>query len=249
MIPRAIRLLEELTINALPALHTIIYDGWILRFAGGYTRRANSVSALYAGDLSPEAKIAGCETAYARSGLPTIFKLTPTPMHQEIDALLDARGYANESGASVQVLELDNDQLPQPPGQAVLETTLRNEWLAAYFRLNQVAAHNQTLLAQMLRMIQPALCQAAVYEGDAVAAVALGVLEAGHLGIYDVVTDPQQRGRGFARALMLHLLHWGKAQGAHTAYLQVVEANTPAIRLYAGLGFTPRYAYWYRARR
>ncbi|MCA9910248.1 MAG: GNAT family N-acetyltransferase [Anaerolineae bacterium] len=247
MIPRDIRLLEELTINALPALQTNVYDGWILRFAGGYTRRANSVNALYAGDLPPEAKIEGCETSYARNGLPTIFKLTSTPAHQQIDALLEARGYAHESGASVQIHDLTG--MPTPPGQAVFQTTISAEWLAAFFRLNQVAAENQTLLAQMLRMIQPALCQAAIYDGETAAAVALGVLQDGHLGIYDVVTDPLRRGRGFARALMLHLLHWGKAQGAHTAYLQVVEENTPAINLYAGLGFKPRYTYWYRARR
>ena len=104
MIPQAIRFLEELTFNALPALHTTFYDGWVLRFAAGYTRRANSVSALYPGYLAPEAKLAICETAYARAGLPTTFKLTSTPDHDALDDILDAHGYVYASGASVQTL-------------------------------------------------------------------------------------------------------------------------------------------------
>jgi len=38
-----VRLYEELSANAHPALKTIIYDGWILRFSDGYTNRSNSV--------------------------------------------------------------------------------------------------------------------------------------------------------------------------------------------------------------
>jgi hypothetical protein len=42
-----VRQFEELTINTWPSLQTCCYDGWILRFARGYTRRANSVYPLY----------------------------------------------------------------------------------------------------------------------------------------------------------------------------------------------------------
>ena len=37
------RFIEELTLNAWPPLQTQLYDGWLLGFSGGYTRRANSV--------------------------------------------------------------------------------------------------------------------------------------------------------------------------------------------------------------
>ena len=43
-----IRYLEELSLNALPSLENIFLDGWVVRFANGYTKRANSVNPLYA---------------------------------------------------------------------------------------------------------------------------------------------------------------------------------------------------------
>jgi ribosomal protein S18 acetylase RimI-like enzyme len=78
------------------------------------------------------------------------------------------------------------------------------------------------------------------------AAVAMGVVERGWLGVFDVMTAAHLRRRGYARQVMLHLLHWGLAQGARHAYLQVMADNTPALGLYAGLGFTRTYDYWYR---
>jgi N-acetylglutamate synthase len=56
-----IQRIEELSVNALPALQTVVYDGWVLRFSEGYTKRANSISPLYHAHMDLIEKIRKCE--------------------------------------------------------------------------------------------------------------------------------------------------------------------------------------------
>ena len=55
-----IHLMEELSYNAWASLQNLYYDGWILRFADGYTRRANSVNPIYPSTHDLNEKIAYC---------------------------------------------------------------------------------------------------------------------------------------------------------------------------------------------
>jgi N-acetylglutamate synthase len=71
------RRLEEVALNAWPALQQMLFDGWLLRFARGYTKRANSINALYDSRLDVATKIAACEHAYTAQGLTPVFRLTP----------------------------------------------------------------------------------------------------------------------------------------------------------------------------
>lgn len=50
------KLIEELSMNAWSALQTKLYDGWILRFADGYSKRANSINPIYDSRISLEHK-------------------------------------------------------------------------------------------------------------------------------------------------------------------------------------------------
>ena len=44
---REILLYEELQTNAFPALQTVMYDGWSVRFGGGFTYRVNCANPMY----------------------------------------------------------------------------------------------------------------------------------------------------------------------------------------------------------
>ena len=60
-----------------------------------------------------------------------------------------------------------------------------------------------------------------------------------------VYTDPEYRGRGFGRTICRALLAEAAGTGIGHAYLQVVQSNTPAMRLYESLGFRKVYTYRY----
>jgi hypothetical protein len=49
--------LEELALTTWPALQQWLYDGCVVRFAGGHTKRANSVNPLYLSRHNPAEKI------------------------------------------------------------------------------------------------------------------------------------------------------------------------------------------------
>jgi RimJ/RimL family protein N-acetyltransferase len=49
--------------------------------------------------------------------------------------------------------------------------------------------------------------------------------------------------------VMRALAEWGETQGAQRVYLQVMEDNLPALRLYSKLGFQFLYQYFYSTKR
>jgi len=91
---KTMQLYEELSLNALPALQTQFFDGWVLRFTNGYsyTNRANSVNMIYPATLNIEDKITECEKRYFAQGLPAVFKITDG-LDIEIENLLHQKGY------------------------------------------------------------------------------------------------------------------------------------------------------------
>jgi GNAT superfamily N-acetyltransferase len=271
--PLSIRRLEELSLSAWPALATLPLDGWLLRFANGFTRRANCVNPLYPPTRPLEENLAAAEAIYAARGQPVIFKLTPAAEPPGLDASLAARGYALDARTSVQTLPLrpappaPNAQPappfqppisdpPQalltsrfaPPAGCLLLSALTPAWDAAFCALSGISAANAATQRQMLAHLVLPACFALRLAGDQPVAAGFAVAQDGYVGFFDIITHPAHRRQGHAAALMAALLDWARASGAHTAYLQVMLANAPALRLYAGLGFTELYQYWYRVK-
>ena len=239
------RHIEELSMNAWPSLQNLHYDGWVLRTADGYTKRANSVYPLYDSILDLDQKIKYCESFYREQGLPTVFKITAFSLPARLDIRLEELGYRLDSLTSVQTLPLKTKSY-KPIRQIELTSRDSDEWHAAFARMNHVSPAQRSTHEKILRAIQPEKCCVSIREDDSILGCGLGVMQAGYLGIFDIVIDPDHRRYGFGVRLMKAVLGWGKKQGAHTAYLQVMCNNSPALNLYKKLGFQEQYQYWYR---
>lgn len=244
----SIRSLEELSLNAWPALRTIYDDGWVLRFADGYTRRANSVNPLYPSTEETREKIRHCERVYFSRGQDVVFKITPAVQPADLDSVLAAEGYARLALTSVQTVHLDT--LDAPGSDAVsLDENLSRNWLEKFVDLSGVDGRHVQTMARMLEGIIPAHVFATLWQDSQAVAMGLAVLERGYVGLFDIVTAEHARNQGFGASLVCHLLRWSRSNGAHHAYLQVMCDNAPALHLYAKLGFREIYQYWYRVKR
>jgi len=240
-----VRAVEEAALNAWPALRVRLYDGWLLRFADGHSKRANSVNPIHESALPIEAKIAACERAYAARRQPCIFRLTPLARPAGLDEVLAGRGYARRDPTLVSARDLGRGDFRVAP-DVIIDETADQGWLDAFAGLSGLAAGERPTLAAMLARIPGVAEFASLSIEGRVAACVLGVREEGMIGIFEVVTDPAQRRRGLARKTIETVLARAAARGATSTYVQVVAANAPARALYDGLGYRPLYRYHYR---
>jgi ribosomal protein S18 acetylase RimI-like enzyme len=240
--PVSVRGLEERGFNAWPALQTMVVDGWLLRFAAGHSKRANSVNPLRPGE-SFGAVLETAEGLYAAQGLPTIFRVTP--LAPWADALLEARGYVPFEESLV----MTGGLATAAPDPAVrLWPTPGPAWSAGFAAANRVGEDRRQTHDRMLAAIRLPAAFAVLEEEGQPAAYGLAVAERGMVGLFDIVTMPAARRRGLGRRLVRALLAWGAAHGAQSAYLQVIGDNLPAQALYRDLGFEVAYRYHYRKR-
>ena len=236
--------IEEAALNAWPAIHQFIYDGWILRFSMGYTKRANSVNPLYASTLDLETKIMGCEKAYAQQGLPPIFRITPLAAN-ELDSVLERRGYRKIDLTHVMVLNLTQRSFLEPQEIGLRELPLE-QWMGVYSTVSESVVGKQPGHVEILRGILQLHLLAALEKSGQWLSCGLGVLERNLFGLFDIITHSSVRREGFGTRLMEGMLGWAEFQGATVSYLQVMDTNAPARWLYQRLGFEDVYSYWYR---
>lgn len=237
--------LEQRALKAWPAFETMTVGGWLFRFAGGYTKRANSANALRPAGSFQDVKTAA-QAFYAKRGSPTIFRISPLAQ-PETDSVLREAGYALFDRSLVLLASLDRN-LGENDGDAAvtIESAPSAEWLDGFAEANAVAASVRPVHDAIVRSIQEPAAFATLRQKRKAAGFGLGVCEAGQIGLFDIAVAPAERGRGFGRAITAALLRWGQQAGARTAYLQVHEVNATALGLYTNLGFVEAYRYHYR---
>lgn len=235
--PSATEALELVAAQGWPAPETAQLGDWLLRAAGGWTRRGNSALPLGDPGLALPEAIDAVERWYRARDLPPSITV-PLPLRARLETDLQARGWRALPPVLVQTAPLS--RVRGAAGDVELATAPSQAWLA-------VVAGRKGGLPDAARHILTAVPQvrfASVYaESPAPLAIARGVVTGDWLGVSLVEVDPVARRRGLARRVTWALAGWATGAGATRAYLQVEEHNRAAIALYGSLGFATHHSY------
>lgn len=236
--------LEDAALNAWPAHRQMILDGWLLRFSGGYTKRANSVNVRFESRLPLSGKISACEAAYAGEGLPVIFRLPDPFTSQAVREALETKGYQEFDPTYVLGRALVGMHHDIPDGVVMDEMSI-DKWIKLRADLTGTSIDHWDIHREILGVIVPEKVLLGVYLDGKQVACGMGVVEGELLGYFSIFVDEDYRRRGFGRMTMGGLTNWGLDRGANFGYLQVEGDNEPALAMYEKMGFETCYRYVY----
>jgi GNAT superfamily N-acetyltransferase len=238
--------IEELTMNAWPSLQTILLDGWIIRMANGYTKRANSVNPIYSFENNLDEKIKYCEKLYSGNNLPAIFKIIECEEHKIIDKKLGESNYEKIDITSVQICDkIENVNLK--PNKIIADNKFTENWKNCFYYCNNINdAKIKETIENMLKNVRHEAISVYKMENDTFIGCGYGVIEKGFVGIFDIIVKQEFRGKGYGKEIVETILAKSKEAGVKKAHLSVVNNNETAKKLYAKIGFKEIYKYWYR---
>ena len=242
---------EELQANAFPALQTLQYDGWSIRFGGGFTYRVNCANPFYEEHLDAEEKLSYVEDAYRASGLSkSIIKLhdavEPDRLHY-YEQRLNEKGYSSERRGNIYICPLADFE-PAGKFDVVINPVMSDAWLQGFLTMNNTSPDQFSAASAMLKNIHLPIAAASISENGVMVACGLGVMERGYIGLYDIFVDAGQRRRGLGHDICSAIMEYGRKNGCHSAYLQVLSDNDGARAMYHRLGYYDTYEYWYRVK-
>ncbi|MGH6796926.1 MAG: GNAT family N-acetyltransferase, partial [Roseiarcus sp.] len=218
------RRVEQLSGSAWPAIDQWLYDGWVLRFGRGYTKRVNSITPVDPGVRLLADKIAACEAAYAARHVRPVFRLPSVAEPERLDAALAERGYGKLDKTSVRLMPLDG-ALPEAALPVEQAPALTPAWLDCAAAWNGLDRGQRGALEAIIGRVAAPAAFALARDGARPAAIGLAVLQDDFVCLTGIIADPGQRRRGFGRAVTVALLGWARGRQARHAYLQVVKSN------------------------
>jgi ribosomal protein S18 acetylase RimI-like enzyme len=241
-----VRRFEAAGFRAWPAA-SVHYDGaWLMRLDAGYpAKRLNSVNPLDPDDVRDLAqRIAQAGRRFEACGRKLTFRLSPLA-GRAISRHLDGEGWEHFSESLVMRMRLDDheavhgamDQIPLKDLTRFVDAAVSTQRLDPALRAG---------LSRIIGAIQPEAGLFVLESREAPAASAICVHEGDLAGLFEIATHPAERGKGFARRIVLSALKWARLRGARQAWLQVEASNRPARRLYEAIGFGEIYRYHYR---
>lgn len=240
--------LEEVIVDAWPALECEVLDGWLLRQSGGPTHRGNSVATLDAGrELELMERIERAEAFYRARGVRPMFQVGPCATPSGLDAALSERGYGIEGEAVCATSEPRDvlDRLPRG-GETSVSGRASEAWLDLMRTQSRFRDSSDVFLGFLKRLGTRCRYATARDSKGRVVAGCFAISSEDRLGIYGMLTVPEARRRGAGAGLLRALAESAAAERMRELYLLVETDNVAARALYAKAGFVDAYTYHYR---
>lgn len=250
---REVAAIERATLQAVVPDHCLHWPGWLLPMTRGTVGRAQSATPL-SHDVLPTAEfIDQLAQTYRAQGHVPAMRLPEGPAWATVHAHLQSRGWQRSQPTWTLIHQAQAllDRVRPRDLQAISQVLCNREatppWLALFLGpgFDPVdGEHRRRLLARSRCTLYAGVPAEAA--GPHMRAVGAGTLAEGWLGLHGLRTQVEERGKGWARAIMMTLTQAAVAQDIEQVFLQVDAANEAAISLYRQLGFAPGwcYAYW-----
>jgi|SRR5579872_375766 len=224
--------IERLHVRAWPALETANINGWLWRYSGGGSKRANSVSTIDFSGNEPALALDEVEARYRTRNVSAQVHTYDLSAPASLSDLLQGRGY----GVSETTLTMAKTVgAPNPSADVEVAAVPSAEWREVY--LGAISESRRRINAQILNAVPRPSAYFSCHRNGRIISTGLCVTDGDFAVVECMATRAEARQQGGANAVLRSLEAWAIKQGARTLALQAVDINMPAITLYAGFGF------------
>lgn len=241
---------ERLAARAWPADEIEHVEGWTLRRTEGVSRRRSN-SLLPPEDSGLAVRTVELALATAEElGFELVVQVSPAEVHLRLDEALEDRGMRFGGRTLVLAGPIGHGGAGRGRRAGAPDVRLGRldpAWVQAWAAVAGPDGTAQTANLVLSQLGERARFVIADGAGGEPAAVAVGVVEEGWLGVFSLTVAPAARRQGVGSAVMDALEVWAATAGARHVYLQAEADNKPALRLYAGRGLSIAHSYHYRS--
>ncbi len=244
--------LDDAMARAWPPATMEKIGGWMLRYSGGVTRRANSVLTV-GKPVDLDAAIAAGEDFYERRGAEPVFLVSDGSTPSEVGPALAERGYVED--ARTWIVHRNVDGSPScagAPSEWYVDTsdTVTDAWFDAYWAVEGGRRGPAAVPVFRDVLLQPASPTrfVTVEEQRSVLAVGQVVVVGETACVQCLATVPAGRRQGAGTAVVAALTREAASLGARVVFGAVMADNEASLGLFERLGYHRSHQYRYMLR-
>ncbi|MBA2399576.1 MAG: GNAT family N-acetyltransferase [Bradyrhizobium sp.] len=228
-----LRRIERLHMRAWPAFETADIHGWLWRYSGGGSQRANSVSTVDFAGADRATALDEVEARYRARNATVRLHTYDLSAPAGIADLLQGRGYGTGETTLTMAKAVG---VTTPSADVEVAATPNAQWLEVY--LGAISESRRSVNARTLGAVPQPCSYFSCRRAGQVISTGLCVADGDFAVVECMATRAEARREGGADAVLRSLEAWAAERGVRILALQAVATNTAAIPLYTRFGFT-----------